>query len=60
MIRRYTCPVCGYPKAVWKLELSCSSLVYCENCYSRYKWKHAHISDFNLNNINYRRLSHGY
>ena len=34
MIRRYTCPVCGYDRAVWKLELSCSGLVYCENCYS--------------------------
>ena len=44
MIHRYTCPVCGYDRAVWKLTLSNSTLTYCENCYSLYIRKTAHTS----------------
>ena len=57
MIHRYTCPVCGYDRAVWKLTLSNSTLTYCENCYSLYIRKTAHIDGFNLNRQK-RRIHH--
>ena len=57
MIHTYTCPMCRYDRAVWHISLSNSTLTYCENCYSRYIRKAAHIEGFNLHRYHdYRRM----
>ena len=57
MIRTYTCPICRYDRAVWHISLTNSTLTYCENCYSRYIRKAAHIDGFYLHHNHTRRLS---
>ena len=59
MIHHYTCQVCGYDRAVWKISLSVSPLSFCENCFYRYFPKsrnNVHIEDFNLNRQNRRKI----
>ena len=58
MIHHYTCPICRYDRAVWHISLTNSTLTYCENCYSRYIRKAAHIDRFNLLHNHTRRLLH--
>ena len=60
MIHRYSCPVYGYDHAVWHISITNSTLSYCENCYSRYIRKAAHIYGFNLNHNYKRSILHVY
>ena len=46
--REYTCPTCGYDKAVWHVRLNTSSLSLCENCLPKFSNRNSRISSFRL------------
>ena len=48
-IKEYTCPTCGYEKAVWHVRLSTSSLSLCERCLPEMSNRYSQISSFYLN-----------
>ena len=47
--KEYTCPTCGYKKAVWHVRVNTSSLSLCENCLPEYSNRYSRISSFYLN-----------
>lgn len=50
MITHYTCPTCGYDRAVWHLRLNNSAVSLCENCLHKYSNRYSHVSGFVMNN----------
>ena len=48
-IKEYTCPTCGYEKAVWHVRLNTSSLSLCERCLPEMSNRYSRISSFYLN-----------
>lgn len=48
-VKHYTCPTCGYDKAVWHLSLDISHMKLCENCMPKFSNPHSRINGFVLN-----------
>lgn len=53
-VKHYTCPTCGYDKAVWHLSLDISRVKLCENCMPKFSNPNSRISGFELNHTRNR------
>ena len=51
MIKAYTCPTCGYDKAIWHINLNSLPQNLCENCLPKFITPKTHITSHALNRV---------